>query len=123
MDLDDTLMYAYDPLMPATAGVGPRPTGDPDAMRDLARRLQLEAARVRWYQSLDLTSWRSQRATEVRDLLQGYADSVRRSGDSLDGLANELDIEAEHVDQQQIDWASRKALADAEHSSIPRDKI
>jgi hypothetical protein len=92
-------------------------------MRALAARLRMEATRLAKHQSLDLHAWRSERAKEVRHQLDDFATTMRRQSDQLDGLANELVIEADHVQSLQIDWSARRALADAKHSSIPVSKI
>jgi hypothetical protein len=117
-------VLATDPRSATTpAGVGPRPVGDPDAMRALAARLRTEAARLAKHESLDLHAWRSERATQVRHQLEDFATAMRRQSDQLDGLAAELAIEADHVQALQIDWTARKAVADAKHSTLPVSKI
>jgi hypothetical protein len=92
-------------------------------MRALAARLRMEATRLAKHQSLDLHAWRSERAKEVRHQLDDFATTMRRQSDQLDGLANELVIEADYVQSLQIDWSARRALAEAKHSSIPVGKI
>ena len=106
-----------------TTGVGPRPVGDPDAMRALAARLRSEAGRLAKHESLDLHAWRSDRAKQVRRQLDDFATVMRRQSDELEGLAGELVTAADIVAAQQLDWTARKAVADAKNSPIPVSKI
>lgn len=92
-------------------------------MRVLASRLRQEAARLAKHESLDLHAWRSERAKQVRRQLDDFATTMRRESDELDGLADELVTAAGQVQALQIDWTTRKALADAQHSSTPASKI
>lgn len=106
-----------------TAAIGPRPVGDPDAMRALAARLRTEASRLGKHSSLDLHAWRSDRAKQVRTQLDDFATTMGREAGLLDGLADELVTAATNVQAQQIDWSARKALADAKTSTMPASKI
>lgn len=105
------------------AAVGPRPPGDPAAMRALAHRLQAEAGRLSRYESLDLSNWQSDKALEVRGDLESYATQTRMAGRQLEDAARLLVTAADRVEREQLDWVTRKALADARSSSIPKDKI
>jgi hypothetical protein len=105
------------------AGIGPRPPGDPDAMRALAHRLQAEAGRLSKYESLDLSTWQAKKALEVRADLETYAAQVRMASNELEDAARVLTTAADRVEREQLDWVTRKTLADAKHSHIPRDKI
>jgi hypothetical protein len=59
----------------------------------------------------------------VRSQLDDFATTMGREAHLLDGLAAELITAAGHVQDQQIAWSARKALADAKTSSIPVSKI
>jgi hypothetical protein len=103
-------------------GVGPRPPGDPDAMRALAHRLQAEAGRLSKYESLDLSNWQANKALEVRADLQTYVAQTQMATNQLEDAARLLTTAADRVEQAQLDWTTRKALADAAHSHIPEGK-
>src|SRR3712207_9362167 len=103
----------YDGASSPGRGLGPRPVGDPDGMRDLAAALRAEAGRLARFERLDLSGWKSAKASEVRCRLQAFATGVQRASDDLEQLAAALLSEADFVEQEQLDWTTRKALADA----------
>jgi hypothetical protein len=92
-------------------------------MRALAHRLQSEAGALSRYESLDLHNWQSDKALEVRGDLETWATQSRMAGSKLEDAARLLITAADRVEREQLDWVTRKALADARNSSIPKDKI
>ena len=118
-------MLARDPIVHggAPGGMEARPAGDPEAMRELARQLRLEAAKLSRFEALDLSSWQSRRARQVRAVLDGYVRTARGVCDDLNLLAATVAAEAGRVEQAQLTWVTREALRMARHSSIPEDKI
>jgi hypothetical protein len=104
-------------------GVGPRPPGDPEGMRALADDLRRIAARVEGHETIRLENWESPAARVVKAQLAAAGRAADGASDRLRGLARRLDAAAADVQDAQLAWAERYALALHEQSSIPRSKI
>lgn len=104
-------------------GVGPRPDGDPEAMRALARQLRGFAGMLAGQSTVELANWESRRAREVKAQISRAAEVSDRGSQRLLRLASRVDREAERVEQAQIAWSVRYSRAINADSSIPRDKI
>lgn len=103
-------------------GVGPRPDGDPEAMRVLARQLRGFAGMLAGQSTVDLVNWESARAREVKAQIGRAATVSDRASERLRRLATRIDREADHVEKAQVAWSVRYSRAINADSSIPRDK-
>lgn len=105
------------------SALGPRPPGDPDAMRSLAQTLRGLAAPLAGVGRVDLDNWESPRGREVKARIQDGADTAAREADQLVQLADELSRAADRLADAQLDWAVRYSEHINRDSSIPRGKI
>lgn len=88
-------------------GLGPRPEGDPAAMRALAQTLRGLAGPLGTVGRVDLDNWESPRGREVKADIQHGADTAARASDRLIALADEISRAAERLADAQHDWAVR----------------
>ncbi len=115
-------------------GLGPRPVGDPCAMRGAAGRLAALAARIERAPEPRLGVWQSPAASEARCRIGATSGSLQRAGGQLRTAAAVLREEADAVEAAQRRWEARRERLEQEallrrvtdpawHGHIPPGKV
>lgn len=100
--------------------LGPRPEGDPAAMRALAAQIDAVAGSLHRSRPVRLENWQSDRAVQAKATISSAVASIDIAGDQLRLAARYLAREAGECEREQRAWDRRKDAQDAER--IERDR-
>jgi hypothetical protein len=97
------------------AGLGPYPTGDPEAIRALAADLRRMAGQLAGAQAPAMTGWRGPAATRVQGRLTSAVGEAQSTAGELRSCAASLESAAHQLEADQRAWkqAQRKAQENA----------
>lgn len=90
--------------MCGSAGPGPYPAGDPEAIRAVAAELRRVAAMLGSASAPSLAAWRARAATRTRASLGLAVDEADRAAGELRSCAASLDTAANALETDQRAW-------------------